>query len=52
MQPNPLQSPGVLRIYLASMIILAGFYACSAVVQVRRTFVAFALVRQGCGVID
>jgi hypothetical protein len=28
------ESPGVLRIYLASMIILAGFYACSAVMQV------------------
>jgi hypothetical protein len=28
------ESPGVLRIYLTSMIILAAFYACSAVLQV------------------
>jgi hypothetical protein len=29
------ESPGVLRIYLASMIILAVFYCCSAALQVR-----------------
>jgi hypothetical protein len=29
------ESPGVLRIYLASMFILAAFYAISAVIQVR-----------------
>lgn len=28
------ESPGVVRIYIASMAILAFFYACSAVVQV------------------
>lgn len=47
--PKPLpdgrtESPGVVRIYLASMMILAAFYLCSAVVSVILNSVA-ALLR-------
>ncbi|GBF94652.1 hypothetical protein Rsub_07388 [Raphidocelis subcapitata] len=41
------ESPGVIRIYLASMIILATFYACSAVLQLMLNGVALALKATG-----
>jgi hypothetical protein len=37
------ESPGVLRIYLSSMIILALFYACSAVLSLLLRVAAAAL---------
>jgi hypothetical protein len=43
------ESPGVLRIYMASMIILAAFYACSATLGVIFRVAGAALKAVGIG---